>query len=71
MAKVSVLVDTDVFIDYLNTGRFSSVFDSSHFSVYYPIVAKKELLPPRLDSGYKLSRPSIIQNLWLSRLDKA
>ena len=31
MAKVSVLVDTDVFIDYFNTGRFSSVFDSSRF----------------------------------------
>lgn len=44
MAKVSVLVDTDVFIDYLNTGRFSSVFDSSVFTVYYSIVTKKELL---------------------------
>jgi predicted nucleic acid-binding protein len=44
MAKVSVLVDTDVFIDYLNTGRFSSVFDSSVFTVYYSIVNKKELL---------------------------
>ncbi|HWF58884.1 MAG TPA: PIN domain-containing protein [Nitrospira sp.] len=44
MAKVSVLVDTDVFIDYFNTGRFSSVFDSSHFTVYYSIVTKKELL---------------------------
>jgi predicted nucleic acid-binding protein len=44
MAKVSVLVDTDVFIDYFNTGRFSSVFDSSGFTVYYSIVSKKELL---------------------------
>lgn len=43
MAKVSVLVDTDIFIDYLNTGRFSSVFDS-RFIVYYSIVTKKELL---------------------------
>jgi hypothetical protein len=44
MAKVSALVDTDVFIDYLNTGRFSSVFDSSVFTVYYSIATKKELL---------------------------
>lgn len=44
MAKVSVLVDTDVFIDYFNTGRFSSVFDSSRFTVYCSIVTKKELL---------------------------
>ena len=44
MAKVSVLVDTDVFIDYFNSGRFSSLFDSSRFTVYYSVVTKKELL---------------------------
>ncbi|MBS0181607.1 MAG: PIN domain-containing protein [Nitrospira sp.] len=44
MAKVSVLVDTDVFIDYFNTGRFSSVFDASRFIIYYSIATKKELL---------------------------
>jgi len=44
MAKVSVLVDTDIFIDYFNSGRFSSLFDSSRFTVYYSVVTKKELL---------------------------
>jgi len=44
MAKVSVLVDTDVFIDYLNSGRFSSLFDPARFTVYYSIVTQKELL---------------------------
>lgn len=44
MAKVSVLVDTDVFIDYLNTGRFHTLFDSKRFTVYYSIITKKELL---------------------------
>jgi predicted nucleic acid-binding protein len=44
MAKISVLVDTDIFIDYFNTGRFSTLFDSTRVTVYYSIVNKKELL---------------------------
>lgn len=44
MAKVSLLVDTDIFIDYFNTGRFSALFDSSRFTVCFSIVTKKELL---------------------------
>ena len=44
MAKVSVLLDTDVFIDYFNTGRFSVLFDRTRFVAYYSIVTKKELL---------------------------
>lgn len=44
MAKVSVLVDTDVFIDYFNTGRYSALFDRNRFTIYYSIVTRKELL---------------------------
>jgi predicted nucleic acid-binding protein len=44
MAKVAVLVDTDVFIDYFNHGRLSTLFDSRDFTIYYSIVTKKELL---------------------------
>jgi hypothetical protein len=44
MAKISVLVDTDIFIDYFNTGRFSSLFDHGRFTVYYSVVTKQELL---------------------------
>ncbi len=44
MAKISVLVDTDIFIDYFNTGRFHPLFDSKRFTVYYSIITKKELL---------------------------
>ena len=44
MAKVSVLVDTDIFIDYFNTQRFRSLFDPQQFTVYYSIATKKELL---------------------------
>lgn len=44
MAKVSLLVDTDIFIDYFNTGRFATLFDPSRFTVYYSVITKKELL---------------------------
>jgi hypothetical protein len=44
MAKISVLVDTDIFIDYFNTGRFHALFDSKRFTVFYSIITKKELL---------------------------
>lgn len=44
MAKISLLLDTDIFIDFFNTGRFHALFDSSSFTIYYSIVTKKELL---------------------------
>src|SRR3990167_354832 len=44
MAKISLLVDTDVFIDYFNSGHFHALFDSSRFTLYYSIITKKELL---------------------------
>jgi predicted nucleic acid-binding protein len=44
MAKVSVLVDTDIFIDYFNQGRFHALFDSTRFTIYYSTITKKELL---------------------------
>ncbi len=44
MAKISFLVDTDVVIDYLNSGQFTEIFDSPHHLVYYSVITKKELL---------------------------
>lgn len=44
MVKVPLLVDTDVFIDYFNTGRLSRLFDSARYTVDYSVVTKKELL---------------------------
>jgi predicted nucleic acid-binding protein len=68
MAKISVLVDTDVFIDYLNSGRFASLFDASRFTVYYSIVTKKELLSK---SGLRESeRQAILSELAQCRLVK-
>lgn len=66
MAKVPVLVDTDVFIEYFNQGRFHALFDSTRFTVYYSIITKKELLtkPGLRDS----ERESILVELSQCRL---
>jgi len=44
MAKISILVDTDIFIDYFNLARFYTLFISDRFTIYYSIVTRKELL---------------------------
>jgi len=66
MAKISLLVDTDIFIDYFNTSRFNALFDSTRFTVYYSIITKKELLtkPGLRDS----ERESILVELSRCRL---
>ena len=44
MAKVKLLVDTDVLIDFLNTGALSFIIEGKDFEIYYSVVTKKELL---------------------------
>ena len=68
MAKISVLVDTDIFIDYFNSGRFSFFFDSSRFVIYYSAITKKELLSkPGLREA---ERQTILHELRRCRLVK-
>ena len=44
MAKtIALLIDTDIWIHYFNTGRFSSFFEKP-YTVYYSVVTRKELL---------------------------
>ncbi len=50
MAKgsTSLLVDTDIFIDYLNgVERMKEILDAFHYRVYYSAVSRKELLSKR------------------------
>ncbi len=47
MAKIGLLVDTDVLIDYLNSGRFASIIEARRFVIYYTAVTRKELLAKR------------------------
>ena len=66
MAQISILLDTDIFIDYFNTGRFHALFDSSRFTVYYSVITKKELLTkPGLRDN---ERESILAELTRCRL---
>ena len=44
MAAVGVLVDTDIFIDYFNTGEHASILEDPARRIYYAIVTRKELL---------------------------
>ena len=57
MEKINLLIDTDIFIDYFNTGRFSTILENDSFVVYYSIVTEKELLSKR---GLKASEKEAI-----------
>jgi predicted nucleic acid-binding protein len=66
MAKIPLLLDTDIFIDYFNTGRFHALFNSSRFTIYYSIITRKELLTkPGLRDN---ERASILAELTRCRL---
>lgn len=46
--RTSFLVDTDIFIDYLNgVEQMRRLLDSTRYRVYYAMVTKKELLAKR------------------------
>lgn len=66
MAKVKLLIDTDIFIDYLNSGFLNAILDSKGYEVYYSVVTKKELLSKR---GLKESeRQAILSTLQRYRI---
>ena len=44
MAKIKLLIDTDIFIDYFNHGFFEEILENEEFDIYYSAVTKKELL---------------------------
>lgn len=44
MAKIKLLIDTDIFVDYFNTGFLSTILEGKDFEIYYSVVTKKELL---------------------------
>lgn len=72
MEKISLLVDTDVFIDYFNSGRFSNILENKLFRIYYSVVTEKELFSKR---GLKaIEREAIIlalKNCRRIRIDNA
>jgi hypothetical protein len=44
VARVGILVDTDILIDYFNTGQHAAVLDDPRNRLYYSVVTRKELL---------------------------
>lgn len=61
MEKINLLVDTDIFIDYFNAGRFSNILENKLFVIYYSAVTEKELLSKK---GLKtLEREAILLTL--------
>ncbi len=64
MAKVNLLIDTDILIDYLNRGHYSAILGNREIRVYFSVVTKKELLSKK---GLKDSERSAILNV-LSKL---
>ena len=61
MAKIKLLVDTDVFIDYFNQGAFAELFDSPEFDVHYSVVTRKELMTkPGLKDSEKKAIKAIL-----------
>ena len=44
MAKIKLLIDTDIFIDYFNHGFFEEILENKEFKIYYSVITKKELL---------------------------
>ena len=61
MAKVKLLIDTDIFIDYFNHGFFEEILENKEFEVYYSVATKKELLAKQ---GLKTSeRQAILYEL--------
>src|SRR3972149_5238069 len=57
MAKIGLLADTDVFIDYFNKGLFAIILEDKRFNIYYSIITKKELLSKK---GLKTSEKEAI-----------
>ncbi|GBE40323.1 PIN domain protein [bacterium BMS3Bbin09] len=57
MEKISLLVDTDIFIDYFNAGRFSNILENDLFVIYFSVVTEKELLSKK---GLKSSEKEAI-----------
>jgi hypothetical protein len=44
MAKIKILIDTDIFIDYFNHGYFEEILENREFKIYFSVITKKELL---------------------------
>ena len=71
MARVGLLVDTDVFIDYFNSRAFASILESDRFWIYYTAVTRKELLAKRgLAAAEREAILAVLRGHRLIRIDQ-
>ena len=62
MAKIRLLIDTDIFIDYFNHGFFEEILENEEFDIYYSAVTKKELpIKARTEKLGKTGNPLYIK----------
>ena len=70
MAKVKLLIDTDIIIDFLNTGALRTIFQSKGFEIYYSVITKKELLSkPGLKEAERQAILSVLKRHRIIPLD--
>src|SRR5438445_10428278 len=70
MAKVKLLIDIDVFIDYLNTGSLRTIFQSKVYEIYYSVITKKELISkPGLKEAERRAILSVLKRHRIILLD--
>jgi predicted nucleic acid-binding protein len=71
MAKVSLLVDTDILIDYLKrTKPARALFSSDAVDIYCSVLSKKELLiKPGLSSSERKKVEAILSKLKILKID--
>lgn len=71
MGKINLLIDTDIFIDYFNTGRFSNILENLLFVIYYSVVTEKELLSKKgISAPEKEAILFTLKNCRRIRIDK-
>ena len=70
MAKISLLVDTDILIDYLNHGRYKNILENRKIQVYFSVVTKKELLSKKgLKDSERTAILDVLSKIRLINLD--
>lgn len=72
MEKINLLVDTDILIDYFNTGKFNNILENKIFVIYYSVVTEKELLSKKgLKTSEKEAILHTLKNFRRIRLDNS
>ena len=71
MGENQLLVDTDVFIAYINHRAYRSYLESARYRIYYSAITKKELLSKRgLKTSERQAILTLLKRFRLIRIDQ-